>query len=787
MPLDSGKLSGPAADLAAALRSLRAQAGTPSLREIARRAGTISHTSVADALAGTRVPSWDVISAFVRACDGDEDQIRRKWLAARNAELASPDGDATFISQYRRQVTSLNGMVYLPDPAMPSRLRFEDLYIPQDVVSMDGGHSTHLFELNDRIQRVVLLGAPGTGKSTACRALMLWHARDPGRCVPFLVSAREFAPVIPPPRPVADHIAHTVESVFQVPVPDGAITRLLAEGRALVIIDGLDELPGAAARATAEIIELFCREFPTARVLVTSRPPGYLQAQLDPEQFQLYQLTAFSRDQVTEYVYRWLSSGPGEASERWLAAFVTETGWLREISANPLLLTMICQLYTSTGSIPCNRADLLAQMSALLISGWDQIRGIGMEPAAPGVVAPALQYMACHMLDEGLPEITGHHALSLLTRFLAQALPVPGQAAATAQSILTYSRDRTWILREAGHTSDGDSLYQFTHLTFLEYLAASYLADRPGTARQLALRLTAPWWRFAAELVIDIAARNTKGGYSAFLAAVESEISHLQPDERTQATDFIWQYRTSRTGLDVVSAHHQQATIARETTRDHVASAKLSGTSGSQPATRGEAVLPKPAADMPASADLMDTARNVFLIYGRDNSLAASFRDLLRAVGLRPLEWAELVAATGHASPYLGEVINTAVRLAQATLVVLSPDDTVAPHPRLALDSPPQEAGLAGQPSAEVLIEFGMAVAANPERTIPVVVGQLKPIADLAGLNFIRFDGSATAITKLLNRLKLAGCPIADPPEDFQLETIRFPEPAIGSAVEGSR
>lgn len=782
MPVDSSRVSGPAADLAAALRSLRSQAGTPSLREIARRAGTISHTSVADALAGTRVPSWDVISAFVRACDGDEDHIRRKWLAARNAELASTDGDAGFTSQYLRQVTSLNGMVYLPDPAVRPRPRFEDLYIPQDVVPMGGGHGTHLFELDDRMHHAVLLGAPGTGKSTACRALMLRHARDPERRVPFLISAREFAAVIPPVRPVADHIAHTVESVFQVPVPDGAITRLLAEGRALVIIDGLDELPAAAARATAAIIELFCREFPAAQVLVTARPLGYMQVQLDPERFQPYQLTGFSRAQVTEYVHRWLSPGSDEASERWLAAFVTETDWLQEISANPLLLTMICQLYVSTGSIPRNRADLLARMSALLISGWDQIRGIGMEPAA--AVAPALQYMACQMLDEGLPEITGHHALSLLTRFLAEALQIPGQAASTAQSILDYSRDRTWILRQVGRTSDGDALYQFTHLTFMEYLAASYLADSPDTARQLALRLTAPLWLFAAELVTDIAARNTEGGYSAFLAAVESEIGHLQPDERAQATDFIRQYRISRTALDGAPAHHQQAAITRGTTSDRPASAKLLETSGRQQAAteRGGAVPPKPSADMRASADFMDTARNVFLIHGRDNGLAASFRDLLQAAGLRPLEWEALVRATGHTAPHLGEVIDTAVRLAQATLVVLSPDDIVQPHPDLALDSPPQEVGLAGQPSANVLIEFGMAIAANRERTIPVIVGQLKPITDLAGLNFIRFDGSAAAIMKLLNRLKLAGCPVAGPLEDFHLDSSRFPDSAIGQA-----
>jgi predicted nucleotide-binding protein len=775
MSVHGSKVSDPVADLAAALRALRAQAGVPSLRTIAKRAGTISHTTVADALAGTRVPSWDVVSAFVRACEGDEDQIRRKWLAARNAEIASADGDAEFVGRYLRQAASFGSLVDLPDPAAASRPRFEDLYIPQHIVPMGGGHGAHLFELDDRMQRAVLLGAPGTGKSTACRALMLRHARDPERRVPFLISARDYGAAVPPLRSVADHIAHTVESVFQVPVPDGMITRLLAEGRGLVIIDGLDELPGAEARAIAAIIEMFSLEFPAAQVLVTARPIGYMRARLDPEQFQLYQLTGFSRDQVTEYVHRWslLDSSADGANERWLAAFVTETDWLREISANPLLLTMICQLYVSTGSVPRGRADLLARMSALLLNQWDRIRGIGMVPSA--ALVPALQYMAHWMLDEGLPEITGHHALSLLTEFLADALPGPGNAASTARGILDYSRDRTWILREGGRTSDGDAAYQFTHRTFMEYLAASYLADAPDAARELALRLSAPRWRFAADLVTDIVARRTEGGSRAFLAAVEDEINLLQPDEQAQALDFIQQYRTSDRAMAAVPGQRPQAALTDAISDDHLARGKPPEEPGAQPVReRGEAALSSPSANVSSTADLLDTARNVFVIHGRDSRLAEQFRDLLQAVGLRPLGWEELVRATGHTAPYIGEVMDRAARLAQATLVLLSPDDIAEPNPDILVDDPSHEKVRAGQPRANVLVELGMALAAYPERTIVVESGYLKPISDLAGMYSIRFDGSPAAVEKLLDRLKMAGCPVTDPGDD-QLEMGRFP------------
>ena len=55
-----------------------------------------------------------------------------------------------------------------------------------------------------------------------------------------------------------------------------------------------------------------------------------------------------------------------------------------------------------------------------------------------------------------------------------------------------------------------------------------------------------------------------------------------------------------------------------------------------------------------------------------------------------------------------------------------------------------------------------MALAAYPERTIVVEAGHLTPIADLAGINAICFDGSSTSVKKLIARLKMTGCLVDD-------------------------
>lgn len=79
------------------LRTLRIAVGKPSFRKMAGRSGRISHTTLHEAAAGTRFPSWETTREFVRACDADEVQWRRRWEDAQRPGpvCTVPDGDLT--------------------------------------------------------------------------------------------------------------------------------------------------------------------------------------------------------------------------------------------------------------------------------------------------------------------------------------------------------------------------------------------------------------------------------------------------------------------------------------------------------------------------------------------------------------------------------------------------------------------------------------------------------------------------------------------------------------------
>ena len=86
-----------------------------------------------------------------------------------------------------------------------------------------------------------------------------------------------------------------------------------------------------------------------------------------------------------------------------------------------------------------------------------------------------------------------------------EAIEDAGDAAA---EFVEFCRGRMWVFTDAGTTASGERLYAFTHRTFLEYFAASWLAynsDIPEhLARSLAPHVARNEWSVVSELAVQI-------------------------------------------------------------------------------------------------------------------------------------------------------------------------------------------------------------------------------------------------------------------------------------------
>jgi predicted nucleotide-binding protein len=177
---------------------------------------------------------------------------------------------------------------------------------------------------------------------------------------------------------------------------------------------------------------------------------------------------------------------------------------------------------------------------------------------------------------------------------------------------------------------------------------------------------------------------------------------------------------------------------------------------------------------------LQPDPRDVFVVHGRDKQARDAVLDFLRAIDLHPLDWEELVGRTRKATPYMLDVLRQAFERNQAAVILFTPDDGAVLHEDLrGATEPSYETEVTGQPRPNVLLEAGMALALQPDRTVIIEIGGLRPVSDIAGLNVVRFDGTAQSLMKIAQRLEIAGCAVKQRGTGW-LDTGRFTDLKAG-------
>ena len=375
-------------------------------------------------------------------------------------------------------------------------------------------------------RQLVLLGAPGSGKSTlvAYVALSLAEAAAGqmeslsrlgqwwrgGALLPVRVILRHFAATLPTDLPEghARHLWDFLEAdlLKRGLTPDAARVprRVAAQTGALFLLDGLDEVREEATRARMleAVAEFANTAGPGCRFLLTARPyaweefqdprsapPSSTPAQL-AEMHTAYRLADFEPEQSQTFVSRWYAairlagwpvSEPERKGEELCQA--VEQAELASLARNPLLLTLMATLHSNRAKLPEDRADLYHEVVELLLERWNQQigadRGLLDALAIPtltlGHLRKVIQTLAfeahaAHAGQEGLADLPEGTLLAGLRPLLAHDT---GKAALT----LRYIEERAGLLLGQGERA-GQRHYTFPHRTFQEYLAACHLAGR---------------------------------------------------------------------------------------------------------------------------------------------------------------------------------------------------------------------------------------------------------------------------------------------------------------------
>ncbi|MEV7193840.1 NACHT domain-containing protein [Streptomyces sp. NPDC093510] len=443
--------------------------------------------------------------------------------AARRSEPSRED--AEFEAAYAQEVVRQHGwltIVGVDFAHAPDRWPLEDTYLSLQAEESSGGPvagaggQQRTVLLADRAleghERVLLRGVAGSGKTTLVQWLAVAAAREGAR-VPFVLPVRRFAREgFPSP----DDFLHAVRHPLADRAPDGWVVRTLLAGRALLLVDGIDEAPEESRGALRGQLRRLLRIFSGTACLVTSRPSavedGWLaQERLAEEGFTELSLAPMSRDQVTRFIRDWHTAAMSDAGqdtdslkeyEQRLLHSVRIYRELRQLATNPLMCGLICALNRDrSGSLPKGRKELYDAALEMLLQRRDPERDVLYADDVrlqQGARELLLRKLAHAMLDEGLSELPRRRVVDVLDHALP-AIP-SARAAGDGEKIFVHLLHRTGLLREQAGVS-----VDFIHRTFQDYLAAKEIVAR-GDLDTLVDHAHQPEW----EEVIRMAAAHAR-------------------------------------------------------------------------------------------------------------------------------------------------------------------------------------------------------------------------------------------------------------------------------------
>ncbi|MFC7304250.1 NACHT domain-containing protein [Streptomyces monticola] len=329
--------------------------------------------------------------------------------------------------------------------------------------------------------RLLLRGVAGSGKTTLVQWLAVTAARQDtgdgrhyllGR-VPFVLPLRTLIRNTGPGAvlPTPDRFLAAVGCPLAGMQPGGWAERVLSAGRALVLVDGIDEVPAQERERTRRWLHELLGVFPGNLWLVTSRPSAVREDWLDAEGFTELALSPMSRSDVAQFISRWHTAAGADASlERALLTAIRTKQELARLATNPLMCGLICALHRERrGYLPHGRKDLYDAALWMLLERRDRERDL---PSAPDGIQltrepqiQLLQKLAYWMIRNGRSEMSEGVAVALIDDALA-AMPYVAEQG-TAQEICRHLLLRSGLLREPGPAA-----LDFIHRTFQDYLGA---------------------------------------------------------------------------------------------------------------------------------------------------------------------------------------------------------------------------------------------------------------------------------------------------------------------------
>jgi formylglycine-generating enzyme required for sulfatase activity/calcineurin-like phosphoesterase family protein/energy-coupling factor transporter ATP-binding protein EcfA2 len=365
--------------------------------------------------------------------------------------------------------------------------------------------------LMGRVECLLLRGGAGSGKTTLVKHLAYAVALETppeglAGVLPVLIFLKDLWPLYremlkPAKKSVPFESllkGYLEESGCSLPLE--TVNAYLDQNRALLLLDGLDEVPDFLRASLVDVIARFQFDHLQNRFLLTGRPHGVSGKAMEHFGTHLRDIAPLDRPRIHRFIADWFRAVSGDAiglaadTAMDMTVALDVHPHVEAFVQTPLLLTAVCILYQDGKRLPDQRADLYRRIVDNLL--YRRFH----DPARPERVDQVHDYLmqlAFTMQRENLRRLDRGEAVAVLKSVMpAGAGEKPQQYNRRVAKLFEEIEPDCGLLNRLG---SGE--VEFVHLTFQEFLAARHLIDMEVDFRSF---MEKDWWRETILLYIGL-------------------------------------------------------------------------------------------------------------------------------------------------------------------------------------------------------------------------------------------------------------------------------------------
>jgi len=371
-------------------------------------------------------------------------------------------------------------------------------------------------------QYLMVLGSPGSGKSTFLRRIGLEAFKgSKGNyqhgCVPVFVELKRF-------KNSEISLEQFIIEEFKTcgfPKPEEQAQKLLQQGKLLILLDGLDEVPTQNLDGAVTQIQDFVDRHHQNRFIISCRTAAYRSGF---RRFSDVTVAEFDDAQIENFINNWFGSEQdkqaGTAKKCWETLQKEENKAAKELGQTPLLLTFLCLVYDDSQNFPDNRSVLYREALRILLEKWASEKRIGQDEIYSGLYTELEESLLSEIAHKGFQAdrlfFEEREIIQDIKSFLAGNLKAPHNL--DGKAVLDAIAVQQGILVERA-----EDVYSFSHLTLQEYLTAKYIDDNRQVEQLVTQHLTDKRWKEVFLLVAGL----MRGGADELLLQMEKQAQTL--------------------------------------------------------------------------------------------------------------------------------------------------------------------------------------------------------------------------------------------------------------------